>query len=151
MLCYFTTLLNTHTLKIHPRLFNIPVVKSTGIMNWTSQLSEDINQAGMLGEHLTHTKQLKFLVRFTMTGYYLFFFCLVFSPKPPFVERFRNLEICLDNEMKRFRSFTCKSSNPHQTHLSGIHIRQQISIKNRCYPDWPIHVTQNYLTFYDHK
>jgi len=64
MLYYFTfpSFLNTHTLKT-PTSYKV---------SWDHELdisqSKDLNQTGMLGEHLTHTKRLKFLARVTVIG-----------------------------------------------------------------------------------
>lgn len=69
MLYYFIFLSfwDTHMLNIHPS-FKV---------NWDHKMSisvsNELNQTGMLGEHLSHTKRLKFFARATMVGFLFFF------------------------------------------------------------------------------
>lgn len=81
MLYYFTfsSVLNTHTLKTQPSYK----------VNWDHELvdislSKELNQTGMLGEHLAHSTWLKFLERVTMSG--LLWFS---SPKATFSGTFQ--------------------------------------------------------------
>lgn len=76
----FSSFLNTRMLETHPSYK----------INWDHELdisvSEDHTQTGMVGEHIIHTKWLAVVTRIVLFV---------------FVEHFRDLGICLDNEIER--------------------------------------------------
>lgn len=145
MLYYFTfpNFWNTHMLKTY----------ASYKVNWDHKISisvsNELNQTGMLGKHLAHIKRLKFLGRVTMIG----FLFLFYTPKVTFCGKFQrsgNLAGQWDAKVEdlHMRKFKCT-----WTHLSGIHIRQVASwsILQMDIIQTELPITQNYLTFYDHK
>lgn len=75
----------------------------------------------MLEEHLTHTKWLKLLATVTVIATPPLFFII---PRATFLDCFRHLGICLDNDMEMSQVLRLWKFKPTSPHLKNTHIRQ---------------------------